>query len=95
MNNIMAALLAETDADRDAALNREVLRQAVARNMFCSASRRVLDVRTAVYVSATTAGRVAAVVLDGEVYDRIRPDIEVLALAKGSTLEIIDGRTLS
>ncbi|MEU7570308.1 hypothetical protein [Micromonospora sp. NPDC049240] len=92
--SIMRALMTGDPAERDRIVNRETLRYAVSRAITCRASGRILDVRTAVYAAIKHGGETSAVVIDGEVWDRIRADLEVLALSKGAELEIIDGRKL-
>ncbi|MEH1014614.1 hypothetical protein V6U90_16070 [Micromonospora sp. CPCC 206060] len=94
MNEEMAKAFLGTDQDRDAFVNRETLRHAVARAIFCRYSGKVLDVRTAVLVEASKGERRSMEVLDGADWDSVKD----AALAKfaelGWMVEVIDGRTL-
>ncbi|OKI45095.1 hypothetical protein [Micromonospora sp. CB01531] len=94
LHNTLAAMLAETDAERDAALNREYLRHAVSREMFCQRTGRVLDVSTAVLVTVVHGQSRRAVILDGAAFDEVAEGLRSRAATLGASLEILDGRTL-
>lgn len=76
-------------------VNRELLKFAVQRNIFCRISGEVLDIRTAVLITGTKDGaNVVNLCVTGEVFDNGRDDMIATATENGVTLEIIDGRAL-
>ena len=79
----------------DQAVDRETLRYAVMRQIFCPRSGGILDVRTAVYFRLTIPTNSVAECITGATWDAIGPDVRRLCAEKGVDLEVIDGRTLS
>ncbi|GAA2844111.1 hypothetical protein Acy02nite_68890 [Actinoplanes cyaneus] len=77
------------------AIYRQTLRHAVSHAMFCAHSGRILDVRTAVLVTATAPdSEPSRTVLHHAVYDKIAERLSAAAEEAGTALEVIDGRTL-
>lgn len=90
---IMAALARGEDPDTIA--NREALRYAVQRTIFCPQSGRVLDVRRAVLVEITMPdGKVRSGVYDADWFDSVRHKLEVGLEADRMTMAVHDGREL-
>lgn len=82
--------------DMDLAVNREVLKAAVMRQIMCPRSGVVLDLRTAVYFRVETAlHQSAAECVDGAVWDDIAAKVTQLCAEKKITLEVIDGRVVN
>lgn len=93
MNYIHDAILGNTDMET--ALNREVLKAAVMRQIMCRRSGAVLDVRSAVYFKVELRGRSAAEVIDGAMWDAIADKITTSCEAQGAAIEVIDGREIN
>src|SRR5262245_13593933 len=83
--SIARAIMAETDAERDAYVAYEALRYGVSRQIFCRFTGEILDVRTAVMVEAP--GCVTSI-LPGTVWDTIKDG----ALPKMPGAVVTDGR---
>ena len=87
-------ILSQEDADF---INREVLRLAITRQMFCSECRSTLDIDESVFVRHEQAGQIA--IASGESFDKRvveefgQPQDEKFWDERG--VEIIDGRELS
>ncbi|MFI7283103.1 hypothetical protein ACIBOV_22865 [Micromonospora chersina] len=94
MNDVLAALMADNDADREKFLNREVLRHAVMRQITCERTGQVLDVRTAVMVTWIKGDSRSAVVVTGEAWDEVGESVRAKVAELGAELEVIDGREL-
>lgn len=94
MNDVMRALMADNDADRERFVNREVLRHGVMRQIVCERSGRVLDVDRAVMVTTVKGDRRTAYVLDGDAWDEVEAQLRAKAGELGMDVEVIDGRTL-
>ncbi|HEY0700970.1 MAG TPA: hypothetical protein VGD43_24565 [Micromonospora sp.] len=94
MNDVLRALRADNDADRDRFLQREYLRQGVRREIKCLRSGRVLDVRTAVKVTTVKDGHRTEYMLDGPAWDEAEPALRATAKKLGMKVEVIDGRQL-
>ncbi|SCL70485.1 hypothetical protein GA0070606_5415 [Micromonospora citrea] len=94
MNNVLRALMADTDEERDAHLNRETLLYAVQRTIQCQRTGAILDVRTAVMVTTILGDKRGAWVLTGEAWDEMEEWTRAKAAEIGATLEVIDGRKL-
>lgn len=92
--NVLRALLADNDDDREKFLNREVLQHGVMRQIVCKFSGELLDVRTAVMVTTVQGDNRSAWVLVGEVWDEVEPALRAKAAKLGMEVEVIDGRTL-
>jgi hypothetical protein len=94
MNGIADAIMG--NGDPTVAVNREVLKYAIQRQIFCKVSGRALDIRTSVLVTITTAsGTTGSDVFDGSVWD-LRADTVTAACAeRGWTLDVIDGRIVN
>ncbi|MFU8873227.1 hypothetical protein [Micromonospora sp. SL4-19] len=95
MNDVLAALMADNDADREKFLNREVLRHAVMRQITCERTGQVLDVRTAVLVTWIRGDSRSAVAVTGEAWDEVAAHVQAKVADLGAELEVIDGRTLN
>lgn len=94
-SNIAKALMSDNPADRDAAIDREVLEHAVIRTIFCTATGEVLDKRTAVMITITTSGgESGATVITGKHWDTVKDTVIASCLKKNATLEVLDGRVL-
>lgn len=92
---ITEAILAGDDDKIQALMDKELLKGAVQRTIFCPLSKVVLDVRTAVYMDATEADGTSrgSAVFDGKVWD----DTFAVPVAKfcadnNITLKVVDGR---
>jgi hypothetical protein len=98
-SDIAEAMIGNLDADL--AVNREVLKYAVMRQIFCPRSGMVLDIRRAVLFTVAlpdvdgVKGKSASECVDGAKFDEIRPALEAACAAKGVSLEIIDGRVVN
>ncbi|MDG4796950.1 hypothetical protein [Micromonospora sp. WMMD1082] len=92
--DVLRALMADNDADRDRYVNREVLRHAVMRAITCSRSGRVLDVARAVLVTMVKGDSRSAFVLDGAAWDEVESELRAKASKLGMEVEVIDGRQL-
>ena len=77
--------------DAQVRADREILRHAVCRMIFCEVSQRILDERTAVLFAG--AGVVPRV-MRGEVWDAHGPGVIAAARAVGAEPEVLDGRVL-
>lgn len=94
MNNIEQAILGTLDMDT--AVNREILKAAVMRQIMCPRSRVVLDIRSAVYFAVKTrAGKTASEVVDGKVWDDVKGPLTATCAEQDITLEVIDGRVVN
>ena len=91
----MAAAILGTDADRDAFIDREALKHAVSRHIFCQRTGVILDVRTAVLFTVIKGEQRGAMVLTGTAWDAIAEQTAALADEAGAALEVIDGRQFS
>lgn len=95
MSGVWAAMASGSDEEREAALNREVLRAAVMRQITCPRSGAVLDVRTAVYYRVTApGGSTGADCVTGEAFDVMEEQLRDTCTRKNIELEVIDGRKL-
>ncbi|MEU8327328.1 hypothetical protein [Micromonospora sp. NPDC048839] len=92
MRGIAKALLSDDRAALDRAVNREVLRAAVARQMFCDQTGKLLDVSDAVLVTVTHKSGRGARLLSGAAFDEIKEHLTNRSVVLGAELEIIDGR---
>lgn len=93
--SFMKAVLAEHDGDpvrAQAHIDREALRYAIIRQIFCERSGVVLDIRTAVLATATKDGQSRSVILAGPAFDEVRDELERRAEAIGAEMTVIDGR---
>lgn len=91
-SNTMRALASGDSTEK--AVNREVLRFAIQRQIMCNRSGRVLDMRTSVLITVSLAGKRAAEVIDGPWWDGMADALRAACVDKGATLEVIDGRVL-
>ncbi len=92
--DVLRALMADNDADRDRYVNREVLRHGVMRTITCPRSGRVLDVDRAVMVTTVKGDSRQAYVLDGAAWDEVESELRAKAAELGREVEVIDGRQL-
>lgn len=94
MNDIERAIMGEITVDE--AVDREALKYAVQRAIFCPRSGVVLDVRTAVLVSLKgDDGSAKSEVWDGAVWDATGPKLRELCAEKNVSIEITDGRVVN
>ena len=91
----MAAAIFGTDADRDAFIDREALKHAVSRHIFCQRTGVVLDVRTAVLFTVIKGEQRGSMVVAGTAWDAIAERMTAMAEEVGASLEVIDGRRFS
>ncbi|WDZ84015.1 hypothetical protein [Micromonospora cathayae] len=94
MGDVLRALMADSDEERDRYLDREFLRQAVMRAIFCERSGVALDVDRAVMVTTVKGDHRTIHVLDGPAWDEAEPALRALAAKLGREVEVIDGRQL-
>jgi hypothetical protein len=73
-------------------INREVLRYAVIRHMFCQATGKLLDVKDAVLI--TGKDEKFAGILGGAAWDEIAETVIATLDAGGDEYEVLDGRVL-
>lgn len=95
---IAEALLAGNQDEIDAAMDRETLKYAVQRVIFCPLSEVVLDIRTAVYIEITMADGTSggSSVFDGKAWDEVYAEkMPALCAEKGITLKVVDGRIVN
>ncbi len=77
------------------AVNREILRAAVMRQITCPRSGQVLDVRRAVLVTVSRGEQTVAMqVLDAAAYDEIAEQLRQHCEGNALRLELLDGREL-
>lgn len=95
MNNIEEAILG--NLNMKTAVNREVLKAAVMRQITCPRSGKVLDIRSAVYIHVSTPnGASAGEVMDGSVWDEIKENLTATCAENNIDLdEVIDGRVVN
>lgn len=92
--DLAAALMGRLDTE--VAADRVALRRAVARQIFCPISGRVLDVDSAVLVQLLHPGggpASHATVYTGEAWDDGAPRIRAFAVGRGLSVHVVDGRT--
>lgn len=76
--------------------NRELLRYAVGRQIWCPHTKTCLDVRTAVLVDAKRGGEtVSSTVLAGDAWDKISTTALARLAEMGLDVEVIDGRVVN
>lgn len=81
--------------DIETIANKQVLKYAVQRAIFCKRSGVVLDVRRAVLWTVTNAeGKSASECVTGEVWDKLEPVLRDVCEKQNVTLEVIDGRKM-
>ncbi|MFR9780430.1 hypothetical protein ACL02O_30825 [Micromonospora sp. MS34] len=93
-SNVLRALMADSEEEREAHLNREVLLYAVQRQIQCQRTGAILDVRTAVLATTVLGDKRGSWVLTGEAWDEMEEWTRAKAAEIGATLEVIDGRKL-
>lgn len=94
MNDIARAIMGEITVDE--AVDREALKYAVQRTIFCPKSGVVLDIRRAVLVTVTGPNGVkGADCMDGEAFDAIAENLRAACTERKFTLEITDGRVVN
>ncbi|MFD9947151.1 hypothetical protein ACFWYW_23695 [Nonomuraea sp. NPDC059023] len=92
-NDIAAVMTGAMGADL--AIDRIELQAAVARQIVCLKTERVLDVRDAVYFHVTgPAGNTGADVVDADWFDGYEPELRTVCQERGITLRVLDGRKL-
>lgn len=72
-------------------VDREILRYAVQREIFCPATGKILDISTAVLMMGDG---IKTRVIQAEVWDEIGAEALELCKAQGLTPEVYDGREL-
>ena len=72
--------------------DRQILLNAVMRQIFCERSGVILDISTAVLATAEKNGAARSVVLAGPAYDEVRDELHRRAEEIGATMTVIDGR---
>ncbi|MBC9004107.1 hypothetical protein [Micromonospora aurantiaca (nom. illeg.)] len=93
-SNVLRALMADSEEERQKYLDRETLLYAVQRTITCQRTGVVLDVDRAVMVTTILGDKRGAWVLDGEAWDRMEEWTKQKAEEIGATLEVVDGRKL-
>ncbi|MFG3602595.1 hypothetical protein [Micromonospora chersina] len=94
MNNVLAALMADSEEERQKHLDREVLLYAVQRTIQCQRTGAILDVRTAVMATTVLGDKRGAWVMTGDAWDEMEEWTKAKVAEIGATLEVIDGRKL-
>lgn len=95
MQGIGKALLDGDSAAVDNAVDLETLRYAVGKVMFCQKTGMVLDVRTAVMVTAGKDGEQPMTrVVTGEVWDSVAAEFMAGAENIGARVQVLDGREM-
>ncbi|WP_319461234.1 hypothetical protein [Micromonospora sp. RTP1Z1] len=94
MNNVLKALMADSEEVRQKYIDRETLLYAVQRTITCMRTGVVLDVDKAVMVTTILGDKRGAWVLTGEAWDAMEEWTRAKAAEIGATLEVIDGRKL-
>lgn len=95
MDNVLKALIADSEEERQRHLDRETLLYAVQRRITCERTGRVLDVDTAVLVTWIKGEQRSASVLTGAAWDEVADVVRAKVAEIGATLEVIDGRQLT
>ncbi|MFI7430733.1 hypothetical protein ACIBPB_27435 [Micromonospora sp. NPDC049836] len=94
MNNVLKALMADSEEERQKYLDRETLLYAVQRQITCMRTGVVLDVDKAVLATTILGEKRGAWVLTGEAWDEMEEWTKAKVAEIGATLEVIDGRKL-
>ncbi|WFE47620.1 hypothetical protein [Verrucosispora sp. WMMD1129] len=95
MNNVLRALMADNEEERNRHLDRETLLYAVQRRITCERTGQALDVDSAVMVTGIKDGRRTAAVLTGEAWDEVAEHVLAKLAEIGATVKVIDGRQLT
>ncbi|NLU77783.1 hypothetical protein HCA58_05105 [Micromonospora sp. HNM0581] len=95
MDNVLKALMADSEEEREKYLDRETLLYAVQRQITCERTGQVLDVDSAVMVTWVKGEQRVATVLTGGAWDEVAEQVRAKVAELGATLEVIDGRQLT